>query len=53
MVVEFILIVAQQALIDNLTTGNVDLQAELDNFEAELKPAEPIEVKGPEPDTTL
>lgn len=46
-------IVAQQALIDNLTTGNVDLQAELDNFEAELKPAEPIEVKGPEPDTTL
>lgn len=46
-------IAAQQALIDNLTTGNVDLQTELDNFEAELKPAEPVEVKTPEPDATL
>ena len=48
-------IVAQQALIDNLTTGNVDLQTELDNFEAELKPAEPVAVKDPDPgpDATL
>lgn len=37
-------IVAQQSLIDNLTAGSADLQTELDNFESELKPAEPVEV---------
>lgn len=41
-------IVAQQSLIDNLTAGNTDLRTELDDFEAELKPAEPVEVT-PEP----